>query len=572
VSQSNNHLRITSIFELQILTHPQPHSLYSPSCAACGPLQYSAAGSTTCTTCPTGSYPDATKSTCLLGIFTCGDGLTPSSVGSTTCIPLVCTAPLVLPPATPRTSCLGCSYGKAGSPSTSCTACSGTGICPGGTSVSLVSSLSLPPAVVAACPPLTSNAAPSSYATPPSLGSDLAQSIGGAILGFILFVTIVGTLARAYAPVLTASTIDGLGEKAKPIMKLIDKFSSSHPVKEGGVAVKKSTVLGGSLTFVSIGVLAVLAAVLAQIRSESNTLVLNSLDVFSNTAVTSTKNWKWKEANINGDTKAVSGVVVRITAAGEPGACAAPLEGPVSTGLSSGSWSVIAATASCGSAGGAVSQFTLGCTDCIFTPQSTLSLSMHYSCQSLLIEAGAVDSSGVLLTASILPSLLVPPSGSLLSSVSWTVAPLYSMLNDTASGQTASIDTAVGLSARGYGLISSASAVTMTPLVNSTGGGVFIAPISSSIYINVALPLKDFILSTKLTQKQTVLQLLSSIAGFQGVVFSIFGIIFGFLIARSDESHDAVKKESSDLQEASIAPDKSVTNPETDVTLRVVSL
>jgi hypothetical protein len=328
-------------------------------------------------------------------------------------------------------------------------------------------------------------------------------------------------------------------------------------------------------------VLGVLAAVLTQLRAESNTLVLNSLEVFSPTALTSTKAWPWKTANINGIAKPVSGVIVRITASGEPGACAAPLEVPVGAGLSSGSWSVIAETASCGNAGGAVSQFTLGCTSCIFTPQSTLSFSMHYSCQSLLIEAGAVDSSGILLTASISPSLMVPPSGSLLSSVSWTVAPLYAMLNDTASGQTASLETAVGQSARGYGLISSASGVTMTPLVNSTGGGVFIAPISSSIYINVALPLERFIISTKLTLKQSVLQLLSSIAGFQGAVFSIFGLIFGFLIARSSESNDtvaivAVKKDAWIDPDASVdpdvnnVPDKSV--KPIDVTLRDVTL
>ncbi len=155
------------------------------------------------------------------------------------------------------------------------------------------------------------------------------------------------------------------------------------------------------------------------------------------------------------------------------------------------------------------------------------------------------------------------------------------MLNDTASGQTASLETAVGQSARGYGLISSASGVTMTPLVNSTGGGVFIAPISSSIYINVALPLERFIISTKLTLKQSVLQLLSSIAGFQGAVFSIFGLIFGFLIARSSESNDtvaivAVKKDAWIDPDASVdpdvnnVPDKSV--KPIDVTLRDVTL
>ena len=96
----------------------------------------------------------------------------------------------------------------------------------------------------------------------------------------------------------------------------------------------------------------------------------------------------------------------------------------------------------------------------------------------------------------------------------------------------------------------------MTPLVNaSSGQGVFIAPFSSAIVVSLSLPLKDIYSYTTLKEIQSILQLLSSIAGFQNIVFSIFSVLFGFLISRSSESHAAtvpLKQNSPEVKEEAL--------------------
>ena len=129
------------------------------------------------------------------------------------------------------------------------------------------------------------------------------------------------------------------------------------------------------------------------------------------------------------------------------------------------------------------------------------------------------------------------------------------MINDTAAGQTLSETDVKGTSARGYILMSLSSATTMTPLVNaSSGQSVFIAPFSSTIVVRLELPLMNFYSSTTLKEIQSILQLLSSIAGFQNIVFSIFGMLFVFLIARSSESHaaTALKQTSPEVKEKAL--------------------
>ena len=216
-------------------------------------------------------------------------------------------------------------------------------------------------------------------------GSILAQYVGGNLIGVILLVTFVGVFVRIHGTEKTARVIDHWTKKAKPLIKCIDVYSQKHPVEEESTSIKRSTVVGGTLTILAVASIGVLAAILAEMRSENNVLVVKTLDVISTTTVIQTRMWPWKSANIKGMAAPTTGVSVRITASGEPGKCAAPLATPAAAGLEAGSWEFISKTASCGDNAG-TSQFTLGCRDCIFSQTSALSFSMHYSCQSMILE------------------------------------------------------------------------------------------------------------------------------------------------------------------------------------------
>lgn len=492
-------------------------------CARCPPTAYAPPGSSACTPCPPSSFPDATQSSCLVGVVPCPATTTPLAAGSATCVPLVCTPPLTMTPAS-ATACLGCPLGTSGSPP-NCTACSGgTAACPGGTSLALASfAAGLTAAAAAACPPLAASVAPAAVASPPPaapLSSALTVLNFGITLAALLLAVVLALAARACAAARHAAAIDRAVQAAKPYIRYVDAFSLLHPVKEGASPVLHSTALGGALTLLALGVLALLAAYLALDYVESNIAATTAINVLARGTWAAVRLWPWAAAAVSGGARA-SGVFLRVTASGEPGACAAPLAAPVGAGLAAGAWAVSGGVPACGGATG-VAQFTLACAACVFSPTSSLSFNLHYSCQALQIEAGAVDAMRTVELFSLPPDLTAAPPGALLASVSWTLAPLLSLLNDTVGSS----------SALGYTLFANGAGATTAPLANVTGG-VLIAPGAAAVAVRVALPLESFVTTTVLTRKQTVVALLSNIVGFQGTIFSIFGALFGFIIARA---------------------------------------
>ena len=130
----------------------------------------------------------------------------------------------------------------------------------------------------------------------------------------------------------------------------------------------------------------------------------------------------------------------------------------------------------------------------------------------MLLEAGAVDATGVLTLAALPASVTVAPAGELLSSIAWTVSPLLSVQTDKITP---------GNSTRGYGIISTPPSAPVTTTPSASGSGILVSPLANAVAVNVALPLESFFTSTTLSLKQSIIQLLSSIAGFQGTVFGV---------------------------------------------------
>ena len=315
-----------------------------------------------------------------------------------------------------------------------------------------------------------------------------------------------------------------------PYLKQLDLMSSGKPVALGAeryLAERERSSLGASVTLVAIGALAVLAAVLATQRAESNTLSQQSLGVLEGGTAAAAP-WPWALASAAAAAAAAlpappSGVFLRFTASGEPGQC---LPSALTTvGLSAGAWALLPSPACSGAGAGTLSQFTLACPACMFTPTSALSFSLPFSCQSLLAEAGAVDADGRLAVLSLPPGATSAPGsgGALHSGVTWALAPLLSQLNNTVSPEQ---------SRKGWKLLSQGS--TSAPpqqLLPSNGanGSLTVLPLSSSVAVRITLQLQPYVAATTLTELTTVLQLISSIAGFQGTIFTIAGLLFGLL-------------------------------------------
>jgi hypothetical protein len=99
-----------------------------------------------------------------------------------------------------------------------------------------------------------------------------------------------------------------------------------------------------------------------------------------------------------GTSTALSGFYVRIAVHGEPGACNAPLEWNA-VGVSSGSFDYqVGAVCSAASTPAGVAEHVWACPGCSFSASAKLSVKLHWSCQSIALEASAVPSDGDVLT------------------------------------------------------------------------------------------------------------------------------------------------------------------------------
>ena len=190
-----------------------------------------------------------------------------------------------------------------------------------------------------------------------------------------------------------------------------------------------------------------------------------------------------------------------------------------STGLTRGTWA-LASTADCGGSG--VSQHELTCIGCQLSSIASLTLTFHYSCQSLLLEAAGMA------PYPVAPSLQAAPApataaagGALLSTLVWTLSPVLGVVWDNASATGSA--SALGWQLAAQSLV---PGLPLLPLA-AASGALRVQPAAASVSLLVQFPLASTYASTLLTPRVPWTQLLSNIIGLSGVL-SLFGMAFGY--------------------------------------------
>ena len=139
----------------------------------------------------------------------------------------------------------------------------------------------------------------------------------------------------------------------------------------------------------------------------------------------------------------------------------------------------------------------------------------------------------------------------MLTSLKWNLSPLMALKNDTLDG---------ARSRRGWKLLSLDSALgPPQQLLPAAGAGGLLAlqPLFSGVRVAVSLSLQPYAATTTLTELTSVLQLLSSIAGFQAPVFALVGLIFGLLSAKRKQARPRSERGAAPLADGTQAPSSS---------------
>lgn len=472
------------------------------ACSKCPLSTYANVASAACSPCPAGSFPDAEQASCLIGVYTCPSGFAPVSseapTSAASCAPLTCPPPLAV--TADGRACVGCAANTSGT-YPACAPCTSDTVCPGLTAAPLVAGAALS-APSASCAMLTGprSLAPalSVRALPPGIAwLTGVLSVDNAILSGIVLASLAALLfvaARAFASV--AAVADGL-------LARFDAFALSINGAVDRPLKYKARPIGGTFTLLGAIAFATLALTLILQRAADNVNAQRSVVVLDAGAAAAAA-----ELPVFAAAPWGSGIQVRITASGDGGLCAADAKW---TATDAG-WT-LARVPSCGG-GSATSQLVFSCADCVLSATSTLSVSLHYSCQSLRVEAAGMDGAGA-VTAFVLPTgETTAAAGSLISAVTWTLPTLLSVVNSSVSP-----------SARGFALTTAVHAVT-TRVLTVSGSGLVVVPTAASITITIALPLNTFYAVTVLSEKQSFAALLTSIVGLAGV-FGFFGSLLG---------------------------------------------
>lgn len=490
------------------------------------------------------------------------------------CADLVCPPPLTQDPL--GFGCKGCppgSYfdtssdggGGGGVPNT-CTPCPSNTSCSGFLTTPLVSN----PGTLAAIPSSSSSGGSSSPSSPllcsslTALPATLTSLTPGpfnyfstlplAIMGGGFFIGSVFIGAYLLSQRLGHTRA---GRGVEGFLKYFDSFASSHLLREGQVTRHAASTLGGMCSVLSVLTLVVFGAVQVARFATSNSYAISTL----NTATLATTPFKPTvpfAAPLGASVAALhpplppnTVLQFRVFAQKELG-CAlgagagssssggsgsgintSPTPFPMSVvGLSSGQWTQDS-QADCGGGGGGGgvgggapsttpfsaaasdtrSLLTLTCTSCVFTASASLTLTLPYTCQALYLEALAVDAGGEVQTLAFDPFKSGATTSAMLTSLTWTLDPMATLLTDTIKGS----------STRGVRLLGSTA-------VNTLGAppGGLIQPLAAAIPITFALGLEPSFSTTTITQQTSLVELLSSLIGLVGIV-GFFRVLFQYV-------------------------------------------
>ena len=317
------------------------------------------------------------------------------------------------------------------------------------------------------------------------------MSINAALFGGIG----LGVIVLLLLAVSIAFDESSWGKTTGALLASFDSFGLiGSDVKEGHSPVQQSRPLGGAFSLLSTIIMATLTTALVLSFEYDNVIDQQAIVLLSDehrAQALSLPEFKGPKGQ---------GVQVRVTASGNLGACMAPL----SWSATESGWT-FRSTPVCGS--GSSSQLDFSCASCSFTPTSALDVMLHYSCQTLSIEAAAVGASGDVIAFALPLAETTASAGALVSSVSWSLEPLLAIVNSTIK------DT---LSTRGFTLaVIDYTVVKQMPAVEGTG--LAVAPKAATVSLHITLPLSSFTVILSLAQRMSLLDLVSSLTSLLGI-------------------------------------------------------
>ncbi len=465
------------------------------------------AGSTSlsnCLSCPDNGSTDVPGAPSLSSCkaFKCGPGLQPRTAApksSVDCTPITCPPPLSL--SSDSSGCAGCGQGFFGTPP-SCAACPLNSSCPGYFTTAL---LAFPETLALGAPAsrcVSVSTLPRATVTIPNQPASFTLASLPPFVTLCIAVSLAGIVIAVYAYVARSPTQAHL--RLERLLLKVDSFSMDHDVPTGNSPVNTPSALGGACTllswvaFLCLSTVFVLQYAYANVSVQTALTTLLSANPFSRSGRFA--------APVVASPLAPSlrsGVQVRILAQ-EGAGCSVLAEGSFTSGSHS-DW-VLAPPTDCGDGR---TLLTLSCPVCSFSAVSVLKFYLPYTCQSFFMEALGVDSLGVVNSVVFPPSSSAATQTTLLSSLSWTVQVLGTILEDKIRGEVI----------QGYQLFATAAESTAIP------AGASVIPSLASVAVTIALPFQPTYSSTTLTPRLTIVDLLTSIVGLLGVL-GVFRMLF----------------------------------------------
>lgn len=333
--------------------------------------------------------------------------------------------------------------------------------------------------------PLGNGEPPGSFFTQYSLPTAAALVL---LAGLPALYLAVAWLCRSRADKLTVDA------RIRRMLRTVDQFGLNHSVSEGEAPVMRSTAHGGALAFLAVGIAAAIAFSLVIDFVASNDVPRMPLmaPTMSSYANITSAVARRESTNIFG--APASGLRVRILSMGP--ACSSVTW--LASNLLAGNFSHSAAVNA--TSGAATHDFD--CPGCALMAISSLDVSFDATCQTFVVYAYAVSSTGFVSVASYAAAA---PCG-----------PRYSDATVDCSPFRPAVAMAMTLDLLEVDGVNSARGFTVSPpaTLPPVGGNV-----SSGLrLLRVALPLSSAYIAKAVDKKTTLAQLVSSILGLVGIL------------------------------------------------------
>jgi Tyrosine-protein kinase ephrin type A/B receptor-like len=516
------------------------------TCSLCAISTWSTTNATTCTACPnhtsTASIGAASLAECTATAFVCPAGQQ-TDLLTGKCIPLVCNSPLVFN--AKGTACTGCPAQSTRTLSGDCVPCAPGNTCLGILSTPVFSFSTLLATSKSSTSGSTGSRARRASSTLESkcfswsvaMPTDSLLSNSGSLSSFpplnapsnpmefdsssIVAIIVGSALAIFLVLSFTLAHRWNSATFSKPILDWYasqDMYNLQHVfwTAEGESQERRQTSFGGLMSILSFVAIAIIALVLIfTYLSSNNRIITTALNVLNGNVLFSAISIAWASGLSQGEklrTGAVfKGIEVRVFAAGDAGMCTAPISW-IATGLSAGSWK-LATTPACADGS---SLMVFSCEGCLFTPESSLTASYHFSCQALLLEVAAKSSDSSTTAVTVDPSLT---SASLangpLASVAFSLQPMLTVMDATSSGY----------------IILPSSVKPKFAVWDTTA----FSPAAHSVVLSVNLPLSNQYTAITTTKVTTAQQLLSSIIGLLALMSTFAGLLATFELCAANK-------------------------------------